>query len=330
MHKQIEPFDGLAQWLPASPLQPHSDAIEEVVTRAFAQAAQHGDYPRWQQALTALPAVIPSLVALDSDSVCIGRASDCTDAEHAQLLTALRTFHPWRKGPFDFFGIHIDTEWRSDWKWNRLKDAITPLDGRCVLDIGCGSGYHCWRIRGAGAAYVAGIDPTILFLMQFRAAQNYIRDNAVQFWPIGIDELPPQMACFDTVFSMGILYHRRSPLDHLLQLKGLLRGGGELVLETLVVEGDEQRCLIPAGRYAKMRNTWFLPSVAMLKIWLGRSGFTNIRQVDLSPTTTKEQRSTDWMRFESLADYLDPTDPTRTVEGYPAPLRAILTATRQG
>ncbi|MCB1873099.1 MAG: DUF1698 domain-containing protein, partial [Gammaproteobacteria bacterium] len=31
--------------------------------------------------------------------------------------------------------------------------------------------------------------------------------------------------------------------------------------------------------------------------------------------------------FESLADYLNPSDPTRTVEGYPAPRRAILAAT---
>lgn len=330
MHKQAESYDGLAQWLAASPLQSHSDAIAQIVIRAFEQATKHGDYPRWHQALAALLDQNPSLVTLDSDSVCIGRASDLSDAGHAQLHAALSAFHPWRKGPFDFFGTYIDCEWRSDWKWNRLKDAITPLSGRSVLDIGCGSGYHCWRMRGAGAARVVGIDPTILFLMQFRAAQTYIRDSAVQFWPIGIDDLPPQLACFDTVFSMGILYHRRSPLDHLLQLKGLLRDGGELVLETLVVEGDEQHCLIPAGRYAKMRNTWFLPSVAMLKIWLRRSGFTDIRLVDVSPTTTKEQRSTDWMRFESLADYLDPADPARTVEGYPAPLRAILTATRQG
>jgi len=316
----------LKRWLATSPLSTHADAVQEIVKRALEQTGQHGDYPRWQQALAQLPAVIPSSLALNSDTIRIGHPADCSDPQRAALLRALQILHPWRKGPFDFFGTYIDTEWRSDWKWDRLKDGISPLTGRTVLDIGCGSGYHCWRMRAAGASQVVGIDPTILFLMQFRAARHYIQDDAVQFWPIGIDDLPAGMACFDTVFSMGILYHRRSPIDHLLQLKALLRKGGELVLETLVVAGDKHSCLIPAGRYAKMRNTWFLPSVAMLEIWLKRSGFHDIRLLDVSPTTTDEQRSTDWMRFESLADYLDPADPALTVEGYPAPLRAVLTA----
>jgi len=321
-HQTLQP------WLIDSPLADHADVLTAIVGRAERLAEQHGDYPRWQQALDHLPRLTPSHIGLDNDSIEIGRLSD--DPNHAlnDLPATLQQFHPWRKGPYRFFGTHIDTEWRSDWKWNRLKDGIQPLAGRTVLDIGCGSGYHCWRMRGAGAARVVGIDPTILFLMQFRAAQQYIQDRMVQFWPIGIDDLPGDMACFDTVFSMGILYHRRSPLDHLLQLKTLLRPGGELVLETLVVDGDEQQCLIPAGRYAKMRNTWFLPSVAMLTLWLSRCGFKQVKLLDVSPTSCNEQRATEWMHFESLAAYLDPDDPTRTIEGYPAPLRAVLTATR--
>ena len=59
---------------------------------------------------------------------------------------------------------------------------------------------------------------------------------------------------------------------------------------------------------------------------LERCGFTDIRVVDSTRTTVEEQRSTDWMTFESLADFLSPTDHTRTVEGHPAPLRAMLLA----
>lgn len=303
-------------------------ALAEMLTHAFAACEQHGDFERWQQAIDALPDIQPSSVALDCDAIRIGLNSDLHGQDETGLIHSLQQLHPWRKGPFDYFGTRIETEWRSDWKWDRLKDAISPLHGRTVLDIGCGSGYHCWRMRGAGAAHVIGIDPTILFLMQFRAAQRYIQDRQVEFWPVGIDELPAAMNCFDTVFSMGILYHRRSPIDHLLQLKELLRKGGELVLETLIVEGDVQDCLLPADRYAKMRNVWFLPSAAMLIRWLERSGFRDIRLVDITATTTDEQRSTEWMRFESLANYLDPNDPGRTIEGYPAPLRATLTASK--
>ncbi|MEQ4529934.1 MAG: tRNA 5-methoxyuridine(34)/uridine 5-oxyacetic acid(34) synthase CmoB, partial [Mixta sp.] len=143
--------------------------------------------------------------------------------------------------------------------------------------------------------------------------------------PVGIEQLP-ELKAFDTVFSMGVLYHRRSPLDHLYQLKNQLVSGGELVLETLVIEGDEHDVLVPGERYAQMRNVWFIPSAAALARWLEKCGFVDVRIVDYSRTTTEEQRRTDWMTTESLADFLDPNDHSKTVEGYPAPLRAVLVA----
>ena len=302
------------------------EALCRGIEQAWTAIRRHGDYGRWQACLAALPDRVPSSIELNADAVTIGRVDDIDIRKRQHVEHALRGLHPWRKGPFDVFGIHIDSEWRSHLKWQRLKDAIVPLAGRTVLDVGCGSGYHLWRMLGAGAARVTGIDPMPLYAMQFTAIRHFIRDERVRFWPLGIDDLPPDSPSFDTVFSMGVLYHRRSPIDHLLQLQRLLHPGGELVLETLVVAGDAQSCLLPAGRYAKMRNVWFIPSVAMLETWLHRAGFRRIRLVDVSPTTVEEQRRTDWMRFESLADFLDPADPGRTVEGYPAPVRAILLA----
>jgi tRNA (mo5U34)-methyltransferase len=237
---------------------------------------------------------------------------------------------PWRKGPFSFFDTHIDTEWRSDWKWQRVLPHLSALEGRAVLDVGCGSGYHCWRLYGAGARFVLGIDPTILFLMQYLAVKRYLPQAPVWFAPLRLEELPAPAGLFDTILSMGVLYHRRSPLDHLQELFSLLRPGGELVLETLVVEGDANTVLVPHDRYAMMRNVFFLPSTALLAIWLARMGFVDIRTVDESVTSTDEQHSTDWMRFQSLPDFLDPHDSTRTLEGYPAPRRAVLVATRPG
>jgi len=146
--------------------------------------------------------------------------------------------------------------------------------------------------------------------------------------PLGIEDIPAELACFDTVFSMGVLYHRRSPLDHLFELRGCLRPGGELVLETLIIEGDEGTVFMPEGRYAKMRNVWFLPSIKTMLLWLRRCGFKEVVCVDTNRTSVKEQRSTEWMRFESLRDFLDPNDHSRTIEGHPAPLRAVFTATK--
>ncbi|MCF3996362.1 tRNA 5-methoxyuridine(34)/uridine 5-oxyacetic acid(34) synthase CmoB, partial [Pseudomonas aeruginosa] len=144
--------------------------------------------------------------------------------------------------------------------------------------------------------------------------------------PLALEDLPEKLEGFDTVFSMGVLYHRRSPIDHLLALKDCLKRGGELVLETLVVEGDASTVLVPEDRYAQMRNVWFLPSVAALELWLRRAGFADARCVDVSLTSVEEQRSTEWMRFQSLPEFLDPQDRSRTVEGLPAPMRATLVA----
>lgn len=288
---------------------------------------KHGDLPRWQCAFETLPDVTPSTTDFNRRALKIGMADD-TSMSQEELKTALKQMHPWRKGPFDLFGVYIDTEWRSDWKWDRLADAISPLEERTVLDIGCGSGYHLWRMLGENAKLAIGIDPTPLFSIHFSTIKRYVPATPAFILPIGIEDMPHSMRSFDTVFSMGILYHRKSPIDHLLELKSLLCEGGELVLDTLVIEGDKTQCLMPHDRYGKMRNVWFIPSVDMLKLWLERSGFKKINVVDVSLTSCDEQRATDWMQFESLSDFLDPDDSSRTIEGYPAPIRAILTATK--
>ena len=122
---------------------------------------------------------------------------------------------------------------------------------------------------------------------------------------------------------MGVLYHRRDPLEHLRQLRDQLRPGGRLLVETLICEQGD---LAPPSRYARMRNVHLVPAPATVSDWLAQLGFSTVTLCDITPTTTQEQRSTDWMRFESLADALDPLDPNRTVEGLPAPVRGSFVA----
>ena len=265
----------------------------------------HGDWSRWNAALEALP-----------------RAR----GDSARLRELLMALHPWRKGPLQLDEIFIDTEWRSDWKWARLCSAIAPLDGRHILDVGSGNGYYALRMREAGAAVVIGVDPTLLFAMQFLAINVFAQDSGIFILPCRLEETPPANGVFDTTFSMGVLYHQRDPHEHLRQLASTLREGGQLVLETLFLPGDDLRAETPPGRYARMRNVWSLPTIAQLVRWVEKGGFSDIEVVDTSVTTVDEQRSTEWMRFESLREALDPDDASRTVEGWPAPRRAILTA----
>lgn len=290
-----------------------------------------GDLPQWQAVLDELPKLRPTALELGSQ-VQIGAPDDCTEAQRHALQQVLMGLHPWRKGPYELFGLHIDTEWRSDLKWQRLQNDIAPLHDKLVLDVGCGNGYHCWRMLGDGARRVIGIDPSPRFVHQFYALKRYAllqqEDLPVDVLPLGIEAMPPELAAFDTVFSMGVLYHRRSPMDHLRELKDLLRPGGQLVLETLIIDSDQDNhALVPEGRYAKMRNVWFIPTPRTLIGWLRKTGFRQVACLDVCQTTEKEQRRTDWMTFESLTDFLNPDDPGLTIEGHPAPVRAVFTAT---
>ncbi len=303
--------------------------LKEQLALAGQICSEHGDYPRWNQALEQLSVYKTDHIDLSLASIQIGDKSQTSNDQKQQLKQYLLNLSPWRKGPFNVFGIKIDSEWRSDKKWQRLCDNISPLKGRHVLDIGCGNGYHMLRMLGAGAEWVLGIDPNVLFNIQFNALSQISTEiiNA-NILPVGIDQLPDNLNYFDTVFSMGVLYHRRSPIDHLYKLFSCLRPGGELVLETLVIDGPDDQLLLPESRYAKMRNVWFIPTAQALKSWLHRCGYSNISVIDVSTTRLDEQRSTEWMRFESLSDFLDPDDQSKTIEGYPAPVRAILVAQR--
>jgi tRNA (mo5U34)-methyltransferase len=286
---------GLRDWL--EPLR--------AMLRERMSPSAHGDFSRWMEILTEL------------------RSAQGEAARRALLLQLA----PWRKGPFDVGGVHIDAEWRSDRKWRRVECAIDPLEGRRVLDVGSGNGYYALRMADTGATAVLGIDPTLLYVMQFHAVTAYLPPRPVAILPLRLDELPGPCRAFDTTFSMGVLYHQRSALEHLRQLRATLRPGGQLVLETIFLPGEESCARTPADRYARMRNVWLLPTIPELTTWLRRTGFRDVEVVDTSVTTSDEQRSTEWMSFESLAEALDPEDSARTVEGWPAPRRVVVTAT---
>ncbi|ALO47598.1 tRNA 5-methoxyuridine(34)/uridine 5-oxyacetic acid(34) synthase CmoB [Pseudohongiella spirulinae] len=306
----------------------HGGPLEDITyfaSETYLYSRKHGLTDRWLAMYDALPDVTPSSIDLES-MVRIGTRDDVSEEQYQNILAAARTQIPWRKGPWSLFGVEIDSEWRSDMKWDRLLPHISPLAGRRVMDVGSGNAYHCYRAYGEGARFVLGVDPHPAYFFQYRLIQHYLRELPVFVVPVTLDQFPSKSAWFDTVFSMGVLYHRRSPFDHLFQLFESLRPGGELILETLVVDGEEGYALTPPDRYCRMHNVWFLPSVATTESWLRRCGFENIRTVDVNVTCQAEQRTTEWMPFQSLIDGLHPDNPALSIEGLPAPKRAITIA----
>ena len=316
----LKPLQELIKFSPLKALLPYTQ--EE-----FLGQIRHGDFPRWRKLLSELPDIQPSSVSFDSQ-VRIGSAGDSDPQTLVRLREQLLEFIPWRKGPFQLFGIDVDTEWRSDLKWDRLRREISPLASRTVLDVGCGNGYYGFRMLEEGADMVLGIDPHIAYMAQFWLLKHFTPEHPLFVLPLTLEQVPPSLHYFDTVFSMGVIYHRRSPIDHILELKSCLRPGGELIIESICVDGEEGYCLTPEKKYARMTNVWFIPSIPTLVRWLTRCGLVDISVIDESVTTLEEQRKTDWMPFDSLDDALDKKQPDRTIEGHPAPKRVVIKAIR--
>ena len=285
-----------------------------------------GDFPRWYDAYENLPEISNIEFCENSDAIkCI--AKNLEKSVLSQVNESYKQLIPWRKGPFDMFSTYIDSEWQSFMKWQRIEKHLPDMRYKTILDVGSGNGFYMFKMLKHNPKLVMGIDPGILQIIQFWSIEKYI-NSGFAVLPIIMNDFPEEITTFDMVFSMGVLYHRKSPIQHLKQLHNTLKTSGELILETLVVDGNESTCLIPTDRYAQMRNVWFLPSVSMLEIMLQRTGFTNIKCVDVSTTTITEQRTTEWMKFHSLAQFLN-KDKTQTIEGYPPPTRATLLATKK-
>jgi len=282
----------------------------------------NGNIPKWTIALDALKAMPKGEIELNEPYISINQNS--LDSEI--IVSAFKKLLPWRKGPFMFNNLKLESEWQGDLKWKRLQNHITPLKNRRVLDVGAGNGYFTLRMAMEGAKKVLGIEPFLLFNYQYAAIKSLIGNEInAMLLPIRLEEMP-KSAIFDSVFSMGVLYHQRNHMEHLLQLKDIMAPGAELILETLVVEGPKGYMLIPEGRYAQMRNVHCLPSVETLKSWLADANFNNIKVVDISKTSSEEQRRTEWIgdNAASLEDFLDPSDSSLTKEGHPAPTRVII------
>jgi len=291
-----------------------------------AYQVNNGNIPKWSKAIDAIDALPKGKVALKKPYISINQ--DPIDSK--SLIVALQKLTPWRKGPFMINDLVLESEWDGDMKWKRIKKYIKPLKNKRVLDVGAGNGYFTLRIAMEGAKRALGIEPFLLFNYQFRAIKSMIESplNAL-LMPVRLEDMP-KIAVFDTVFSMGVLYHQRDHMTHLSQLREMMAPNAELVIETLIVDNSEDYILTPKDRYAQMRNVYSIPSIKTLKSWLHDSNFNNIRVVDVSKTTTDEQRKTPWIgkNAASLEDFLDPLDDSLTIEGYPAPTRAIVICER--
>ena len=242
--------------------------------------------------------------------------------DDAKLFADAKALMPWRKGPFEIGSTYIDTEWQSDIKYNLLRPYFN-LRGKRVADIGCNNGYYMFRMLEDKPAKLVGFDPSPLYKSQFDFINHFVKSDIV-YELLGVEHIEFYEEKFDTIFCLGVLYHRSDPVAMLKQLYKGLEKQGEVILDTFYIDGDEEMALCPASSYSKIPNIYFIPTIPALKNWCLRAGFSSFEVLETSITETNEQRKTEWIEGESLENFLDAEDNTKTVEGYPAPQRVYV------
>ncbi|RXK14367.1 tRNA 5-methoxyuridine(34)/uridine 5-oxyacetic acid(34) synthase CmoB [Halarcobacter mediterraneus] len=259
-----------------------------------------------------------------SDWFTVGKRENLSDSEFALLEETAKKLIPWRKGPFNIFGLDIDSEWQSNIKYNLIRPYFNLKD-KVVADIGCNNGYYMFRMLEDKPKRLIGFDPSALTLHQFEFINHFVKSDIV-YEMLGVEHLEYYNHKFDFIFMLGVLYHRPDPVGTLKSLARGLNSKGEILIDTFMIDGDEEICLTPDRRYSKIPNIYFIPTIPALKNWLKRAGFENIEVIATTTTTSGEQRKTKWSFDQSLEDFLDKNDPSKTVEGYPAPKRVYMKA----
>lgn len=284
---------------------------------------------RYREPYESLSHIKASWCDFSGNVIQIGRPDDVNDTDRQHILKVMRDFMPWRKGPFNIFGIDIDAEWRSERKWNRLLPELPSLEGKLVADIGCNNGYYMFRAAHHKPQFVLGFEPYVQHYYTFRTLNGFTAQDNLEIDLFGVEHIHLFPECFDVILLLGIIYHRPSPIEALRDIFTALKPGGTLLLESQAIPGKEPIALFPENTYAKVPGTWFIPTGACLYNWLKRTGFSNIRLFFQHPMNSDEQRQTDWMIFESYEDFIDKENPALTIEKYPAPLRVYFKAEKE-
>jgi tRNA (mo5U34)-methyltransferase len=276
----------------------------------------------YQEAIAALPEYDNVTVTL-GDSVEV-HVDDLSAQETVQIKETALLMKPWRKGPFRFNDLFIDSEWQSQIKYNLLEPHF-DLKDKIVGDIGCNNGYYLFRMLSQEPKKLIGFDPSAIYYSQFQFIDHFIKSDIV-YELLGVEHVEFYEHKFDTLFCLGVLYHRSDPVAMLKSLFKGLNKGGELILDTFMIDGEEEICLTPKDRYSKIPNIYFVPTVPALINWCHRAGFDSVEVLETMKTEPNEQRKTEWIDTQSLEDFLDPNDSEKTVEGYPAPKRVYIKA----
>ena len=266
--------------------------------------------------------IVDNLEEVDAQISCADIVTIQADMDDEKLHQDAKALMPWRKGPFQIGNTFIDSEWQSQIKYNLLRPYF-DLKNKRVADIGCNNAYYMFRMLEDEPKLLVGFDPSPLYKTQFDFINHFVKSDIV-YELLGVEHVEFYEEKFDTIFCLGVLYHRSDPVAMLKQLYKGLDTKGEVILDTFYIEGEDETCLCPESSYSKIPNIYFVPTIKALKNWCLRAGFHSFEVLQTSVTEANEQRKTEWIEGQSLEDFLDPNDSSKTIEGYPAPARVYV------
>lgn len=284
-------------------------------------------FKKLEDSLTKVKSLKSSYLEVSSDAIKIGKNSEIDSSKRNDLKESLESFIPWKKGPFDIFGIMINSEWKSNLKWERLEKHLPNLEGKKIADIGCNNGYYMFKMLKYNPQAIVGFEPVIRHWLCFEMMKSFIdRPLPIFFEPFGVEYISYYKSHFDVIFCLGILYHHTDPIQLLRNIRQALSKNGSIIIDCQGIPGEDSIALVPTKKYAGAKGTWFLPTLNCLINWINRSGYNDIKIIYNEELSTSEQRETSWAPIASLKEFISLTDSSKTIENYPRPRRFYIKA----
>lgn len=198
-------------------------------------------------------------------------------------------------------------------EWSTLRGMLPDLEGKRVLDLGCGFGWHCRYARQHGALSVLGLDLSENMLQRAREMTD---DPAIEYRRSAIEDIDLSEGEFDVVISSLALHYVEDFAGAVRKISRSLAAGGDFILSVehpvftaLAAQDwhygpDGEKLHWPLDRYHELglRNSRFLGSdvikyhrtvSAYLNALIG-GGFDIKELSELTPTEAMLESNPAW------------------------------------
>lgn len=202
------------------------------------------------------------------------RVRDHFDADAERFDAIYQT----KKGPLARI---IDDRWRGVVQ-RRLTENVQrlmPLDGKSVLDVGCGSGRFCLEYARHGASRVVGVDfaPKMIEIANSLARKEKL--DTVCEYRVGTfpDIITPSDIPFDASTANGFFDYVADPAMHITKMREFTRGTMIMSFPKAV----EFRTPLRRIRFWLKGTPLFLYRENQIEHLLAKAGVDNYEIVDL-------------------------------------------------